>query len=138
GSVTARIVNVTDNATNSASAAEINFTLNNNDGVANLTRPIVGADPYALGWNTIQMPTQTMMEQQGRNASNTGDFNFTSIMATLGTSWTHMYYNTNGSSTGWVLATRTDFAGSTLKYLNNTNANPYWVNMTSRGMVFKI
>ena len=138
GSITARITNITDNATNSASTAEINFTLNNNDGVANLTRPIVGADPYALGWNTIQMPTQTMMEQQGRNASNTGDFNFTSLMASLGTSWTHMYYNTNGTSTGWVLATRTDFAGSTLKYLNNTNANPYWINMTSRGMVFKI
>ncbi len=138
GSVTARITNVTDNATNSAGAAEINFTLNNNDGVANLTRPIVGADPYDLGWNTIQMPTQTMMEQQGRNASNTGSFNFTSLMTNLGTSWTHMYYNINGTSTGWVLATRTDFAGSTLKYLNNTNANPYWVNMTSRGMVFKI
>ncbi len=137
GSITARITNVTDNATNPASAAEINFTLNNNDGAAaNYTYPTSGTFP--VGWNTMFIPPQSVIETTGRNASTTGSFNFTSILACLGTSWNLMYYNINGTSTGWILATRTDFAGSTLKYLNNTNDKPYFINITTSGMVLKL
>ena len=78
------------------------------------------------------------MEQRGINATNTGDFNVTAMTRNLGTSWTHIYYKVN--ETSYVLATRTDFAGSALKYLNNTGNGdrPYWINMTAAGMVFKI
>ena len=142
GSITARIVNVTDNATNSASAAEINFTLNNNDGVtANYTYPNPAQNPGGtLGtkWVELVIPDQFILEERGINATNTGDFNVTAMTRNLGTSWTHIYYKVN--ETSYVLATRTDFAGSALKYLNNTGNGdrPYWINMTASGMVFKI
>ena len=85
------------------------------------------------GRNTLWIPFQGLIESTGRNASTTGSFNFTSILNTLGNSWNYMYYNINGTSTGWVLATRTDPGGSTLKYVNNTNDKPYWINMTVTG-----
>jgi len=68
GSVTARIVNVTDNATNSASAAEINFTLNNNDGVGNYTYPNQDQNPggtLGTNWVRLEIPDQFIMEQRG-------------------------------------------------------------------------
>lgn len=129
-------VNVSDNATNAATRSEVNFTVTNVGGTANYTYPTSGTFP--TGWNTMFIPHQSIIETTGRNASTTGDFNFTSIMSSLGTSWNLMYYNTNGTSTGWVLATRTDFAGSTLKYLNNTNDKPYYINITITGMTFKL
>ncbi len=83
------------------------------------------------GWNTdFFIPQQAVIETTGRNSTNTGNFNFTTMLNSLGSSWTHMYYNINGSDNGWVLATRTNFAGSTLQYVNNTNSNPYFINMT--------
>lgn len=95
----------------------------------NITKHETG--PLTQGWNSFTMPTQAIFETTGRNASNTGNFNFTTILESLGTKWTHMYYNLNGSDNGWVLAIRTNFAGSTLQFVNNTNADPYWINTTT-------
>jgi len=83
------------------------------------------------GWSSFFIPTQTIIESTGRNASNTGNFNFTSILSSIGSSWNFMYYNINGTATGWILADRTDPGGSTLRFVNNTNADPYWINMTT-------
>ena len=128
-------INVSDNATNAATRTEINFTVING-GSGNYTYPTTGTFP--VGWNVLIMAPQNVMESIGKNATNTGDFNFTSLMSSLGNAWTHMYYNMNGTSTGWVLATRTDYAGSTLKYLNNSNSQNYFVNITTAGLVFKL
>jgi hypothetical protein len=49
-----------------------------------------------------------------------------------------MYYNINGTSAGWVLATRTDPGGSTLKYVNNTNDKPYFINITAADARFTL
>jgi Bacterial Ig-like domain len=106
---------------NSTNKADHQFTIVN----ANYTQVL------ATKWNTLWIPSQTILESTGRTAANTGDFNFTSVLSSLGSNWNYMYYNTDGTSSGWALATRTDFTGSTLKYVNNTNADPYWINMTS-------
>ncbi|MBI2578652.1 MAG: hypothetical protein HYW26_03000 [Candidatus Aenigmarchaeota archaeon] len=86
---------------------------------------------FGVGWNSFTLPIQTDIEGTGRNASSTGNFNVSSIMSSLGSNWRYIRYNTNGSSTGWVLADRTDPGGSTLQYMNNTNSNPYWINMAA-------
>ncbi|MDI6721098.1 MAG: hypothetical protein QMD85_01815, partial [Candidatus Aenigmarchaeota archaeon] len=91
-----------------------------------------------VGWNTLQIPSQSIMESSGLNASNTGNFNFTSVLSSMGSSWNYMYYNINGSSNGWLLAIRTNPGGSTLMYVNNTNDKPYWINITSAPIIFRI
>lgn len=89
------------------------------------------APVLSAGWNDLSLPQQSIIESTGRNASNTGNFNFTSILSSLGSNWNFMYYNINGSATGWVLADRTDPGGSTLRFVNNTNDKPYRINMTA-------
>ncbi|MBI2232383.1 MAG: hypothetical protein HYU56_00520 [Candidatus Aenigmarchaeota archaeon] len=87
--------------------------------------------PLTPGWNSFDMPIESDIIGTGRNASATGNFNVSSILSSLGSNWRYMRYNINGSSTGWVLADRTDPGGSTLQFVNNTNVNPYWINMTA-------
>ncbi len=102
----------------------------------NYTQPSTGY--FAVGWSTLFIPTQTIMESAGKTAGTTGSFNFTSILSSLSSNWNYMYYNVNGSSTGWVLATRTDPGGSTLKFVNNTNDKPYFINITASNTRFTI
>ena len=85
------------------------------------------------GWKNFKIPIQTIIEDSGRNASATGNFNFTSILSSLGSNWRYMYFNINGSSTGLLLADRTDPGGSTLRFVNNTNNlnADYAINMTA-------
>ena len=78
------------------------------------------------------------MESYGLNATGTGNFNVSSILTSLGSNWDYMYYNINNTANGWLLASRTDPGGSTLLYVNNTNANPYWINITSAPAIFRL
>ena len=98
----------------------------------------LGTEEPDTNWNTFNIPTQVLMQSFGKTANNTGNFNFTSVLSSLGSNWNYAYYNINGSSSGWVLADRTDFAGSTLKYLNNTNDKPYFVNITAANTRFTL
>ncbi|MEK6888244.1 MAG: hypothetical protein AABX14_04850, partial [Candidatus Aenigmatarchaeota archaeon] len=111
-----------------ASGNRVNSTISNFTTADNITQWL------GAGWNiNFVLPSQSIMESRGYNASNTGSFNFTSILSSLGTNWNYMYYNINGTSAGWVLATRTDPGGSTLKYVNNTNDKYYSINITAPG-----
>ncbi|HIG97518.1 MAG TPA: hypothetical protein HA230_04195 [Candidatus Aenigmarchaeota archaeon] len=113
-----------------ASGNRVNSTISNFTTADNITQWL------GAGWNiNFVLPSQTIMENRGYNASNTGNFNFTSILSSLGTNWNYMHYNINGTSAGWVLATRTDPGGSTLKYVNNTNDKYYSINITAPGGV---
>ncbi|MBI3190124.1 hypothetical protein HYZ41_00310 [archaeon] len=102
----------------------------------NYTQPTTGY--FSTGWKTLFIPTQTIMESTGKTSAATGSFNFTSILSSMGSNWNYMYYNVNGSSSGWVLATRTDPGGSTLKYVNNTNDKPYYINVTASNVRFTL
>ncbi|MFA4820113.1 MAG: hypothetical protein WC613_04105 [Candidatus Aenigmatarchaeota archaeon] len=109
----------------------------NTAGNFNFTSPNSGY--FTKGLKTMTIPIQSEMERFGKNATNTGNFNFTSVLDSLGTSWSYMYYNINGTSAGWVLATRTDPGGSTLKYVNNTNiGETYLINITADNARFTL
>lgn len=129
-------VNCKDAVGNTMSLGQqITFTIDTR-GNFNYTQPTTGY--FSAGWAIMFIPTQTILESTGKTAGTTGNFNFTSILSSLGSNWNYMYYNINGTSSGWVLATRTDPGGSTLKFVNNTNANPYTINITAANTRFTI
>ncbi len=83
------------------------------------------------GWQSLTIPSQTIMESIGRTAGTTQNFNMSKIFYSLRTNYRFIYYNTDGTSSGWKLYDRNDWAGSSLQYANNTNSNAYWINMTA-------
>jgi len=94
-------------------------------------------DPQVLGknapsWASIWIPHQTILESIGRTAGTTQNFNISKILYSLRTNYRFVYYNTDGTTSGWKLFDRTDWAGSSLQYANNTNAGyDYQINMTA-------
>ena len=86
---------------------------------------------YALTantWSRFKMPSQSQFEGKGYTATSTGDWNMSTVMtdAGLGTNYDVVYYE----GTTWTTYIRSDWAGSSLQYVNNTNQFDYHVNMT--------
>jgi hypothetical protein len=99
----------------------------------NFTTYLLSALSTSGTWGTFWLPTQNILSTKNYTAVSTNYWNISTVMdiGGMGSSYDAVYYNTDGTSTGWKVFLRSDWAGSTLQYVNNTNSNPYWANMTS-------
>ncbi len=101
----------------------------------NAPRPFNFTSWYLTGqeWTSFEIPPQSLMENKGYNSSMTSNWNISSILSAGGltNNYDAVYYNTDGSSSGWKIFIRSDWTGSTLQYANNTNDKRYWINATS-------
>ncbi|MBI2076684.1 MAG: hypothetical protein HYT72_05555 [Candidatus Aenigmarchaeota archaeon] len=98
--------------------------------ISNIEQQVVGKN--APNWARVDIPSQTIMESIGRTAGTTQNFNISKILYSLRTNYRFVYGNTDGTSSGWKLFDRTDWAGSSLQYANYTfNGGYVWVNMTA-------
>jgi hypothetical protein len=77
------------------------------------------------------LPPTSILQSMGYTSSSTNTWNISTMLQSLGTNYNVVYYNIDGTSTGWKVFIRGDWAGSDLKYISNANDKPYWINMSS-------
>jgi len=109
-------------------SATLSFILDTT-GNFNYTQDLTGSSSGT--WNTLWIPTQSVMEVMGYTAGTTSDWNISYVLTTtggLGTNYILVYYY-NG--TGWASFSRGSWDASSLQYTNNTNDSPYWINVTT-------
>jgi len=84
-------------------------------------------------WQEFRIAPQSLLETKLYSSTSTSGWNISTVMSTigLGTTYDTIYYSVNDSSTGWKVFIRTDWAGSSLQYINNTNNKPYYINTTT-------
>jgi peptidoglycan hydrolase CwlO-like protein len=85
-------------------------------------------------WNTLWIPPTAILATYGYNTSDVTVINISTFLSTtagLGTNYNLVYYNINNTDSGWKYFERGNWNVSNLKYINNTNAYPYWINMTT-------
>ncbi|MBI3051329.1 hypothetical protein HYY74_02625 [Candidatus Woesearchaeota archaeon] len=88
---------------------------------------------------TIHQTSQ--LQSWGWNTSTTQNWNISLILTNiggLGANYNVVYYNTDGTDTGWKTFSRTDWVGSDLKYINNTNDKQYQLNITGNSTKFRL
>ncbi len=123
--VHARYVRCSDSSGNNMSASSVIWFSINTTGNFNYTQSL------NKGWNTLFIPQTGVLTTMGYNSSNTQNWNISYILnLSLAGNYTLVYYNTDGTGSGWKSFNATDWAGSDLKYINNTNDKPYWINTT--------
>ncbi|MBI4170162.1 MAG: hypothetical protein HY514_00570 [Candidatus Aenigmarchaeota archaeon] len=123
--VHARYVRCSDSSGNNMTSSSVIWFSINTTSNFNYTQSL------NKGWNTLFIPQTGVLTTMGYNSSNTQNWNITYILnLSLNGNYSLVYYNTDGTSSGWKSFNVTDWAGSDLKYINNTNDKPYWINMT--------
>jgi len=124
--VHARYVRCSDSSGNNMTTSTVIWFSVNTTGNFNYTQGL------NRGWNTLFIPQTGVLTTMGYNSSNTQNFNITYMLnLSLNGNYSLVYYNTDGTSSGWKSFNVTDWAGSDLKYINNTNDKPYWINMSA-------
>ncbi len=122
-------VRCNDSAGNSAFNAT-NYTL-----TVNTLPDINYSQALTKNWNTLNIPTTTIMGgTPGMTFANTQGWNISYVLSTRGkldNNYDLVYYNTDGTNSGWKSFAREDWAGSSLQYVNNTNDKVYWINMSA-------
>ncbi len=83
----------------------------------------------------VTIPQTSTIRSWGWNETGVGstqNWNISTVLSIggLGSNYNIVYYNVDGTSSGWRYFLRSDWAGSTLQYVNNTNNNDYEINMT--------
>jgi len=108
-------------------SATLSFILDTT-GNFNYTQDLTGSTSGT--WDTLWIPSQSVMEAIGYTATATNDWNISYVLTTtggLGTNYNLVYYY-NGSA--WASFNKGSWDASSLQYMNNTNDDPYWINMT--------
>jgi hypothetical protein len=118
-------------STNSSSGYKINDTAQ-----TALTIKTTAPRPYnfttyfltANTWSTFKIAHQSLLQSKGYTVASTNGWNVSTVLTTagLGTNYDVVYYE----GTTWKVFIRTDWAGSSLQYVNNTNQYDYHVNTT--------
>lgn len=82
----------------------------------------------ASTWSRFKVPSQSQLQSKGYTVASTNGWNISTVLTTagLGTNYDVVYYE--GAT--WKVFIRTDWAGSDLQYVNNTNQYDYHVNTT--------
>ena len=85
---------------------------------------------YDFNWRSLDLPPANVVQNWTSLSSN---FTVPSVLGSISGQYNYVYYY-NG--TNWIaFDPSVPLAQSDLKIANNTNNNPYWVNMTAAGIV---
>jgi hypothetical protein len=114
---------ITDSAGKNVAATKAK--LKYNTGFVNTTQKLT------KGWNTLQMPSTTIMQTYGYTSSGTQNWNVSYMLQSLGNNYNVVYYNIYNNASGWKVFTRGNWSTSTLQYVNNSNDIPYWINTSA-------
>lgn len=86
------------------------------------------------GWNTLYIPDTGVLGTMGFNISDEKNIlnisNFLTKTGHLENNYNAVYYNIDGSATGWRTFMPDNWALSDLQWINNSNDKPYWINMS--------
>ncbi|MBI2133574.1 hypothetical protein HYU11_02730 [Candidatus Woesearchaeota archaeon] len=136
-------------------SARANITLNGgavkdlsgNNNAVNNSQP----NKYIKSWHespswpsslttTLTIPRTSTLESWGWSSGSTNNWNISDILSIggLGSNYNVVYYNVDGTDSGWRVFSRTNWVGSTLQYINNTNDKEYQVNITSGSPRFEL
>jgi len=79
-------------------------------------------------WSRFKIASQSQLQGKGYTVASTNGWNISTVLTTagLGTNYDVVYYE----GTTWKVFIRTDWTGSSLQYVNNTNQYDYHVNTT--------
>ena len=90
--------------------------------------------------STVRIPQTSTLQSWGWTSANTNTYNISTILtiAGLGSKYNVVYYNVDGTSSGWKVFMRNDWAGSSLQYINNTNDKDYEINMSGNSTRFEL
>ncbi|MBI4438751.1 hypothetical protein HY640_02365 [Candidatus Woesearchaeota archaeon] len=88
----------------------------------------------------ITIPQTSTLQSWGWNSTITDNWNISTVLRIggMGANYNVVYYNTDGTDSGWKSFSRTDWVGSTLQYVNNTNDKDYEINMTGNSTRFEL
>ncbi|MBI2575249.1 hypothetical protein HYV82_05185, partial [Candidatus Woesearchaeota archaeon] len=84
--------------------------------------------------SSVRVPQTSTMESWGWASGSTQTWNISAVLSDiggLGSTYNVVYYNIGTeASPSWRTFLRTDWAGSSLQYVNNSNDKDYEINMT--------
>ncbi|MBI3034019.1 hypothetical protein HYY72_02575 [Candidatus Woesearchaeota archaeon] len=84
--------------------------------------------------NNLFLPTTSDLNSFGITSAGSQTYNISYVLDTscaLSPNYNIVYYNVDGTSSGWKAYVNGSWATSNLQYVNNTNDKPYKINMTT-------